>query len=152
GPKSGTYLTAPLLTAEHSGVIRQVWAWILTDPATRAWLGGAPDENGMLINPAYKDLNLGGSPVDSFPRGNACISIDSHNRCTLDVLPYTENFDDAASRVRVANNPEGPDWDPLATAPDGSPGWWKVTQPIEFPGQTFMWGVMDTASLANYGV
>ncbi|MER7275101.1 hypothetical protein ABT369_11625 [Dactylosporangium sp. NPDC000244] len=155
--RSGSSLMAPLLTADHSGVIQQVWAWVLTDPAARAWLGGQRDENGMIVNELYQKLDLGSSPLDSFPRPNKCFNTGAPgekipDRCTLNLLPYMENYDDSASRVRAANNPEGADWNPNLRSPSGEAGWWEVNQPIEFPGQIFMWGVMDTASLANYGV
>ncbi|HTJ33708.1 MAG TPA: hypothetical protein VL738_10795 [Dactylosporangium sp.] len=157
GQRSGSSLMAPLLTAEHSGIIKQVWAWVLTDSSARAWLGGAKDENNMVVNPKYQELGLNNAPLDSFPRPNQCYNTGVQGerdpgRCTLDLLPYTENFDESAARVRQANNPEGADWDITARAPDGSAGWWSVPFPIQFPGQVFMWGVMDSASLANYGV
>ncbi|GAA3457919.1 hypothetical protein GCM10018962_97530 [Dactylosporangium matsuzakiense] len=157
GDRAGANLTSPLLTAEHSGVIRQIWAWILTDQAARDWLGGKPDEYGMVINDVYQQLNLGRAPLDAFPRPNVCFDTKQPGepktgRCTLDLLPYLENFDESASHIRAANSPHGADWDPNATAPGGTAGWWKVANPIQFPGQTLMWGVMDTASMANYGL
>jgi uncharacterized membrane protein YgcG len=157
GDRGGADVMAPLLTAEHSGVIQKVWAWVLSDAAARAWLGGTADENGMVVNPAYQALNLGTGPLDSFPRVNNCYRTPlsdepERGKCTLDWLPYVENYDEGASRVRGANNPAGANWDPNATSPSGTPGWWVVGQPIQFPGSIFMFGVMDTASLANYGV
>ncbi|MGI5247379.1 hypothetical protein [Dactylosporangium sp. CA-139066] len=158
GQRGGAELMTPQLTAEHSGILRQVWAWILTDESARAWLTGTADENGMVVNPAYKDLNLAGAgPIDSFPRVNQCYRTPQseepeRGKCTLDQIPYMENFDESASRVRGAANPDGVSWNPNARSPSGTPGWWVVDQPVQFPGSIFMWGVMDSASLANYGV
>ncbi|WP_433056645.1 hypothetical protein [Dactylosporangium sp. CS-033363] len=155
--RPGASLMAPLLTGDHSGVIQQVWAWILTDAAARAWLSGERDEYGMIINDEYKKLDLETEPLDSFPRANTCFNTGRPedkipDRCTLDLLPYMENYDEVAFRIRAANNPEGADWNPTLRSPTGDAGWWEVAQPIEFPGQIFMWGVMDSASMANYGV
>ncbi|MEU7870097.1 hypothetical protein [Dactylosporangium sp. NPDC049140] len=155
--RPGSSLMSPLLTAEHSGVIRQVWAWVLSDASARAWLGGERDEYGMIVNDDYRKLNLAASPTDLFPRVNTCFNTGAPgekipDRCTLNLLPYMENYDESASRVRAANNPQGADWNPNISSPQNTAGWWEVGQPIEFPGQIFMWGVMDSASLANYGV
>ncbi|MFI5906747.1 hypothetical protein [Dactylosporangium sp. NPDC051541] len=156
GDRSGSNLTSPLLTAEHSGVIDQIWRWIRADQSARDWLGGRPDEYGMVVNPLYKALDLGIKAMDSFPRPNACFVTGpgepDTGRCTLDLLPYMENYDEGAGRTRAANSPHGADWDPNAKSPSGGAGWWVVAHPVQLPGQTFMWGAMDTASVANYGL
>lgn len=44
-----------------------IWAmtsWINADAEARAWLDGAPDPWGMLVNPEYKGIRL---PLDSWP-------------------------------------------------------------------------------------
>jgi hypothetical protein len=33
--------------------ITQLWKWVQADDAAKAWLDGAPDENGMRVNPFY---------------------------------------------------------------------------------------------------
>ena len=159
GPKKGGAPVAPLLTADRSGVNAQVWAWIRSDPAARAWLGGTPDGNGMLVNPNYQNLKLDQtSAVDSFPRADpTCLNTYPQlgerdpGRCTIDLLPYVENFDDGTSRVRAGNNPEGADWDPNERAPDGSAGWWKAP-PTQLAGSTMLWTLADSANLASYGL
>lgn len=156
-PPSGNPL-APLLTADHSGLNQQVWAWIQADAAARTWLAGTPDENGMVVNPNYQSMKLGAAPaVDSFPRADpTCFNTGAvgerpPGRCSLDLLPYMENYDDATSRVRASNNPEGAGWDPAKLAPDGQTGWW-ASGGIEPAGATFLWAVTDSADLANYGL
>ncbi|HEX9339459.1 MAG TPA: hypothetical protein VF892_26385 [Pseudonocardiaceae bacterium] len=148
---------APLLTEDHSGVNQQVWQWILTDPAARAWLGGTPDEHGMVVNPNYQKLNLGANPIDSYPRADpTCFNTGvlgekDPGRCSIQLLPYVNNLEDAASRVRAASDPLGPGWDPTALAPDGSTGWWSNAT-LEGPRTTFMWTITDSANLAAYGL
>lgn len=148
---------APLLTEDHSAINQAVWAWILSDQAARTWLGGTPDENGMVINPNYKALKLGQLAIDSYPRADpTCFNTGvpgerDPGRCSLDLLPYTNNFDDTSGRLRAAYNPLGASWDPFKTAPDGQPGWWS-SGGVEPAGEIFLWGVADTASLASYGL
>jgi hypothetical protein len=152
---------APLLTEDRSAVNQQVWAWIQSDQAARDWLNGEPDEDGMVVNPHYKDLKLQVPPAsDSYPRADpTCFDYGTSTgsppkeeiKCTLDLLPYVNNLDDAAIHVRSANNNEGATWDNLKLAPDGSAGWWG-NGGVEPAGRIFMWAVTDTASLANYGL
>lgn len=42
-----------------------VWRWILADPAAAAWLQGADDGNGMVVNEAFRSVPL---PSTEFPR------------------------------------------------------------------------------------
>lgn len=151
---------APLLTEDHSGLNQQIWQWIQADKAARDWLAGQPDEHGMVVNPNYKALNLNDTPIDSYPRADpTCfdygLSTNSPPKekvkCALDQLPYVNNYDDGASHVRAANNPEGASWDNLKLAPDGSAGYWG-NGGVEPAGRIYMWSVADSASVANYGL
>ena len=148
---------APLLTEDHSGVNQQVWQWILSDPAARNWLGGQPDENGMVVNPNYKALSLGDAPIDSYPRADptcfntGVIGERDPGRCSIQLLPYVNSLEEAAGKVRAANDPLGPSWDPAALAPDGTSGWWS-SGTLEGPRTTFMWTITDSANLAAFGL
>jgi hypothetical protein len=70
---------------------------------------------------------------------------------SLDLLPYTDNYDSAASSVLSAVNNTTGEWDQMATAPDGSTGWWGKIG-IEPLGEIFIWGISDTPDLAAYGL
>lgn len=148
---------APLLTEDHSGVNQQVWQWILSDASARAWLGGQADENGMVINPNYQSLGLGDNPIDGYPRADpTCFNTGvsgerAPGRCSIQLLPYVNNQEEGAQKVRAANDPLGPAWDPSALAPDGSVGWWS-SGTLEGPRTTFMWTITDSANLAAYGL
>jgi hypothetical protein len=143
-----------MLTADKSGVNQQVWSWVQADPSARDWLGGKPDENGMVINQDFLPLDLNQAPPRaSFPRVDpkeGCPKPDGqHERCAVAYLPYVENYDDAASRVRAARNPAGvSSWDPNA---QNGAGDWSTPDP-ERPGQTLLWGITDSADLATYGL
>lgn len=152
--------SAPLLTADASAVNQQMWEWILSDKAARDWLGGKADENGMAINPAFTDPTLAVTPSNTYPRAvDECfdygMSTDSPpkdmKKCSLDLLPYVTSLDDAASRVRAGNDPEGASWDPTKIATDGTAGAWG-NGGILPAGRTFLWAPVDSASLAGYGL
>jgi hypothetical protein len=72
--------------ASQSDVIWALTSYINADPEARAWLNGQPDPWGMVINPAYRAIQL---PVESWPlldksatgpnylntsSGNACLA------------------------------------------------------------------------------
>lgn len=155
---------APLLTEDHSAVNQQVWQWIQADSTASGWLAGTKDatDNNMVVNPDYQALKVGTPPaLDSYPRAySKCLDLGKSSdtppkemtRCTLDLIPYTDNFDSAGNAVLTANNPDesGP-WNTTATAPDGSLGWWQKAG-IEALGQIFMWAAIGTPDSAAYGL
>jgi hypothetical protein len=151
---------APLVTEDHSAVNQQVWQWIQADSAATGWLAGAKDttDNNMVVDPDYQALNVGKPPaLDSYPRAyTGVLDLTSLNppegiKHTLDLIPYTDNFDSAGAAVLTANNPDQASWDPTIRAPNGDLGWWRKIG-VEPLGQTFMWGVVDTPDSAAYGL
>ena len=140
----------------------------------------ASDQN-MAIDPDYQTLNLGTNPlIDSFPRAySGFLSVcepDSSSappspspspspsasptcpagqrtvtKHTLDLLPYTDNYDSASSTVLSATNSDATTWDAQAVAPDGTLGWWDKVG-VEPVGQIWMWAADDTPDLAAYGL
>ena len=63
----------------------------------------------MVVNPAYQTLDLSAAAIDSFPRAEpACHDTGEGDaarpsvRCSLDLLPYAADFDDAAVHIRAA--------------------------------------------------
>ena len=154
---------APLLTEDHSALNQQIWQWIQADPAASGWLdNGTKDAaNSVTADPDYEKLKLGRAPaIDSFPRAYAaCLDLGQspgpspkeEKRCSLDLLPYTDNYDTAASSALAAFNSTTLQWDTTATAPDGSSGWWGKIG-VEAIGKIFDWGVSDTPALAAFGL
>jgi hypothetical protein len=166
-PEVGAYHAAslslaPLLTEDHSAINQQIWQWIQADPATAAWLdNGTKDAaNSVTADPDYEKLGLGKPPaIDSFPRAYTGVlklqvtqpTTEVVKKHSLDLLPYTDNYDSAASSVLSAVNNTTGEWDQMATAPDGSTGWWGKIG-IEPLGEIFIWGISDTPDLAAYGL
>jgi hypothetical protein len=155
--------TAPLLTEDHSALNQQIWQWIESDPAASAWLnnGTTSATNPVTAaDPDYATLQLGTPPaIDSFPRAySACLDlglspapVKEEIKCSLDLLPYVNNYNQAAADIVSGNDPTVGGWDSNAVAPDGTSGWWDSLsqEPL---GQVFVWGVSDTPDLAAYGV
>ena len=171
---------APLLTEDHSALNQQTWQWIQGSTAATSWLGGTPDasDQNMAVDPDYQALNLGKPPaIDSFPRAytgvySACQPVVSasaspspspspsstcpagqqtETKTSLDLLPYTDNYDSAAAAVLTGNDPYTTDWDEFAKAPNGSTGWWDKNPPQPIGGR-FVWAADDTTDLAAYGL
>jgi hypothetical protein len=152
---------APLLTEDHSALNQQIWQWVQADSAASAWLnqGTTDATNSLTANPDYTALKLGTAPaIDSFPRAyNGVLDLGKSSsgkeetRHSLDLLPYVNSYDAAASSVLTANNPTTGNWSDLAIAPDGTTGWWQKNgaEPL---GQIFIWGISDTPDLAAYGL
>jgi len=155
---------APLVTEDHSAINQQIWEWMQSDTATAAWLdnGTTDATNSVAADPDYMALSpqLGTpSAIDSFPRAyNGVLDLGKSPggaeevKHTLDLLPYVDNYDEAASHVVTGNTGGlGNIWDDTLVAPNGSLGYWVKNAP-ETLGQTFVWGVSDTADLASYGL
>ena len=53
-----------LAMSSDSDVMYALTSYIEADPEARAWLAGAPDPWGMVVNPAYRGISL---PVDIWP-------------------------------------------------------------------------------------
>jgi hypothetical protein len=152
---------APLITEDHSALNQRIWQWIQADSAASAWLnqGTTDTTNSVTADPDYTALKLGTAPaIDSFPRAytgtldlGQSASGKEESRHSLDLLPYVNSYDMAASSVLTANNPTTGNWSDLAVAPDGTTGWWQKNgaEPL---GQIFIWGISDTGDLAAYGL
>jgi hypothetical protein len=164
-PTQGTQ--APLLTEDHSALNQSVWKWIQTDPATDAWLDGT-GSSSVTVDPDYEPLKLGEGNTDcgnvgacdSFPRAySTCLNLgESTNippkeevKCSLDLLPYANNYQAATQSVLTADNTATTIWDNFAQAPDGSDGYWDKVG-VEQPGHVFMWAIADTPDLAADGL
>jgi hypothetical protein len=86
--------------ASDSDVMHALSSYIDADPEARAWLDGQPDPWGMVVNPAYKSIDL---PVDNWPL------LDTH---LVHIFPANAN-------LCLALNPVP--WLPLVAAPVSNP-------------------------------
>ncbi len=67
----------------NSDVIHALTTYINDDPTARAWLNGAPDHWGMVVNPAYKGIQL---PVDRWPLLSTFVPTSYYNTDVNDCL------------------------------------------------------------------
>jgi hypothetical protein len=46
----------PVVFTVRSDIMMELTRYIVSDPAAREWLAGAPDEQGMVVNPAWRGM------------------------------------------------------------------------------------------------
>jgi hypothetical protein len=163
-PKMMSGLQLPL---GNSDAATQVWEWILADPEARAWLGGAPDQWGMVVNPRYSTdaaVNPSGSsfadPVPiSFPKTDPyCYQKETLTRsgkpvvppalCSSDWLPYALSLAKAAEVTQ--SGIDGTKLEPNDDALAPSEVWKRTTPPSV--GERGILSITDTPSAARYGI
>lgn len=90
-PTSNAEAAATLLAVNtQSDVMYALTSYINADPEARAWLNGAPDPWGMVVNPNYKGIQL---PVNNWPLRDTFEPTDEYqpgrNDCLYaDPAPY----------------------------------------------------------------
>ncbi|PZF80767.1 hypothetical protein [Jiangella anatolica] len=147
---------------EPSDAVRDLWRWIFHDEEAAAWLRGEPDENGIRVNPVLGEVLTGhleaGTAPDFVPRDvEYCFEVlseedESARRpryCSLDLLPYTNGFEDGARRNSIF---ETNFWayDPNAVPPSGQGrGWYSRPEPR--PSGAAL-TITDSVSAAQYGI
>ncbi|MEV7228172.1 hypothetical protein AB0M79_14275 [Polymorphospora sp. NPDC051019] len=144
----------------NSMATRELWRWVLADPAARAWLAGTADDQGtgrpgMVVNPAYQRLFAAGA-VDYFPKADQTCAKESfqdveYTNCTLDYRPYAGSLGEAALLTLRADS-KGTAV-PLQTInlPAGEqPKWTRIAR--QEPGFRLAMSVTDSASAARYGL
>ncbi|MGI8666063.1 MAG: hypothetical protein ACR2N4_08535, partial [Jatrophihabitans sp.] len=78
---------ALLSVGSNSDVMRALTTYINDDPEARAWLDGAPDPWGMVVNPNYRGISL---PVDTMPLLDTYAFPDKYGAdgtCTANIAP-----------------------------------------------------------------
>jgi hypothetical protein len=86
------------------------------------------------------------------PAGDDNTSSTDQTKYSLDLMPYVNNYEDAASKILTAVNTSTGDWDSAIAPPDGvGTGWW-ATNGNEETGNIFVWGISDTPDLAADGL
>jgi hypothetical protein len=155
-------LTVP---AGNSDAAQQLWEWILDDDEARAWLDGAPDSWGMVVNPVYStnpEVNTTGFPFGSpspvsFPRSDPyCYQppplgsqgIVAPPLCGTDWLPYAGGFDLAAQITRRADDKAKIVLNQFA--PSSSTAWGQAGP--QSLGERAIAAVVDSSSAARYGL
>ncbi len=154
------------LPAGNSDAAEQLWNWVLADPEARAWLAGAADEFGMVVNPYYNSkptLNPSKGeffkPVpNSFPKADPfCYQAPAQGAggsvippllCGTDWVPYARGFRETAQVARSASDGARVVPNPLAEAASAV---WGRSQP-QGTGDRAMLAVTDSPSAAQFGL
>ena len=145
----------------QSDVIWALTSYINSDPEARAWLNGAPDPWGMVVNPAYKGIQL---PVESWPLLDSTASgpdytetgnpfcytalgtgtsrepdrpLVDNPQATLANVAYNLQYSIAASLITCNNNPLTPTYEQLGP---------------EQIGSRFLMGVVSLPAAEEYGL
>ncbi|MFU8870450.1 hypothetical protein [Micromonospora sp. SL4-19] len=132
----------------NSAVAREVWQWILADPDARAWLGGKPDEHGMVVNKEYLQIFATSVAPAYFPRADlGCEQpVEQDKYCALDLRPYMGSFADAGYQTLRADAKNRTLWDQFAY-----PKAYKAFPPQQVT-QRFSASITDAATAARYGL
>jgi hypothetical protein len=154
------------LPAGNSDAAQQLWEWVFADPEALAWLNGAPDPWGMVVNPWYSATAASnpsgiafGDPLPlSFPKADPyCYQAPAQGPggsivppllCGTDWMPYTRDFLDSARITRIASDGAKIVPNPVAEAP--SAAWTRVGP--QYYGDRALLAVTDTTSASQYGV
>jgi hypothetical protein len=152
-----------MVTATNSVAARDVWRWLLSDAEAKAWLKGAPDENGMVVNQHWRELDLATAPPETFPKADPrCVENVgpedgvTYLLCPLEQFPPLGTNEEAARQTLRAHPKvkgeqlrpqpnEQRDWTP-------PPLYRYVELPRKSPGSRFAMSIVDSASAAKYGL
>jgi hypothetical protein len=152
----GFTLDGLMVAAGNSAADVQVWRWLLGDPDARAFLEGHPDDQGMVVNPAYAFVP--GSPPDFFPKADpVCTSAIAdgveYKNCTLDYRPYMDSMGVAAQQtLRADMKGKTPPLITVGAVKDANGRYPWTTIERKAPGFRFAMSVTDAGSAARYGL
>ncbi len=146
-----------------SDVMEALTTYINDDPTARAWLNGTPDPWGMVVNPAYKEIQL---PVDQWPLLSTFVPTaqydsdsgqNSNNCLYTDPVPYLPlvaaplaTLEDISEDLQYAlPNSTTQCSQPVADSTEGEK---LVTRGRQIAGHRFMIGVTPLADSQRYGL
>ncbi len=143
-----------LVSANSADAYNVLWRWILGDRTAKAFLEGAPDPDGMLVNPYYKGkitADLAGFPqydptcVDNIsdPAANTFPLL-----CQINLHPRVDD-DSKAAQAAVRGDTKRFNIPPLVY--DGTATGYKA-EARQTPGKAGMLVITNSAVAARYGL
>jgi hypothetical protein len=125
----------------NADVFRQLWQWIVADEDAAAFLNGTPDDDGMVVNEYYRDLDIpDDTALDSLPKADLTTYLvpgAGQAYGTFELRPYVADLHDAAVRTRRADAGTKTFWDPTRNPPS------FVSTGPQNPGNRFIMGITD---------
>ncbi|MEN2738126.1 hypothetical protein ABCS02_10060 [Microbacterium sp. X-17] len=161
-PSDRTDKTALALTGpQGDDAVDLLWRYVLADADARAFLGGAPDPWGAIVNPYYLPpgnpraidggYDLLSAPLDVFPKADRTLvpteAVANENFLgrridSTSFLPYAGSFDASAARIARADSQRANEWDPYR-------GWVSAGPPLA-NGFRYLMGPVSAAGAAAY--
>jgi ABC-type phosphate transport system substrate-binding protein len=141
-----------LLPLGNKDAYAAIWQWIKADPDAAAFLGGAADPYGMVVNPNYRALGiLTDSSIDSFPKADPSTFkeynyIPDPGYGSFELRPYVLDMAEAAVKVSRADPGSKIFWEEFRNPPA------FVSQGAQALGRQFILGVTDYASALRLGL
>lgn len=129
----GASVADALLPSGRSDLATQLWNYVKSDPEAAAWLNGAPDEWGMVVNPWYStnpEVNPNGVPFslprDNFPKADpvekpdTTVTDPANGTGAVNLVtfrPYTHDFENGAYDTLRGDGLILGEWDRFSTPP-----------------------------------
>jgi hypothetical protein len=144
--------------SSDSDVMEALTSYINSDPTTRAWLDGKPDQYGMVVNPAYQGIKL---PVDVWPllstfEPTAYYQSDNNDCLFNSPVPYLPlvaaplaSLEDISSSMQFAIANSTTDCSQIAGTTLGEK---LVPQGRQTVGYRFLIGITPLGDNARYGL
>lgn len=132
-----------VVPAGLSDTAGRVWQWMLADVDAKAFLDGAADPFGMVVNPAYKGVGQ----QSGFPKSDEeCTTFltDQPPLCTLDAFPYAGDSHEAARAAARGDTLSRSTYDPASVPPS-----YKRSTP-QPTGSRSVLALADTATALRY--
>ncbi|MEI7778104.1 MAG: hypothetical protein WCJ42_01585 [Actinomycetes bacterium] len=145
---NGLYYTAigdalvPYIPADST---RELWRWVASDSAARAFIAGTKDPWGSGVNPMYRAMSL---DRPDFPKIDPfCITNGtSLPQCTLQAHAYGNGLGAIAAAVS-----KGDPSSFTSLNQNTNPASWSKTT-LQAPGYRNLLGITDTPSAIRYGI
>jgi hypothetical protein len=161
-PSSGLIVSGP----QGDDAIQLVWQWMEADRTAAAWLAGAPDERGMVVNPYYLPasnpaskggglglVDLAKGPVDTFYRADQtswpALNSSSLSLDSVAWNPFSNDFGGVATRILNGDSQQASGR--IADLSSSVPTFFKAAPEIVGSGLAMM-GVTDQPDVEQYGL
>jgi len=144
--------TGLMVPIGNEDVFAQLWKWIKADADAKAFLDGEPDDNGMVVNPFYEDLDINNDvTINSFPKADMSTFqqydyVPEPGFGTFELRPYVADLHDGGVRAFRGDSGTKTFWDrdrfPPAFASVGA----------QLIGRRFMLTVTDLVTAKRLGL